>query len=113
MQTLRTCVISRKILEQKDLIQVFISPIWEIKINKSWISWKKWRSIYLQNDKKIIEQFLKRPINFFNNFIKRKVVKGEFESLKNRLLVIQRETECSEESRSWDYDLRNIKKNNF
>ena len=85
MKIIRTCIISREKLNQKDLIQIYIDFSWEININKSWISWKKWRSVYLKNDKKIIEQFLKRPINFFKNFIKKDVKKENFDKIKNYL----------------------------
>jgi len=91
MQNTRTCIISRKKLEKSELFQIkFNSKLnnWNWKFIFWWSENKNiwWRSIYIQNDKKIIEQFLKRPKNFLENFLKRKISWEKFLEMKEEIL---------------------------
>lgn len=81
----RTCLITRQKLNKSELFQIKFSPKWEFIFWKSEEKNIWWRSIYIQNDKKIFEQFLKRPKNFLENFFKRKISGENFLELKNIL----------------------------
>ena len=81
----RTCLITREKLNKSELFQIKFSKNWEFILWKSEEKNIWWRSIYLKNSEKIFEQFLKRPKNFLENFLKRKISEEKFLELKKFL----------------------------
>ena len=84
-QQIRTCIISRNKDQNTNLVQIRVHPSWKIILCENWESWKKWRSIYLTKSKKTINEFSKRGIKFFSNFIKRKIEKDKYNELISKL----------------------------
>lgn len=94
MQNTRTCLITRKKLEKSQLFQIkFNSKLdnWNWEFIFWWSENKNisWRSIYIQNDKKIFEQFLKKPKKFLENFLKRKISEEKFLKMKEKILEMK------------------------
>ncbi|MCD5383011.1 DUF448 domain-containing protein [Candidatus Gracilibacteria bacterium] len=85
MQNPRTCIISREKLQKEQLFQIKFSPKGEFILGKSQEKNIGGKSIYLKNDKKIFEQFVKRPKRFLENFLKRKILDEKFLELKDNI----------------------------
>lgn len=78
---IRTCIISRDKWNKKEMIQITYHPSWNLIVNFDWWKSIKWRSIYLKNNTKNIEELKKRGIWFLNQKLKRIVKKETFDEI--------------------------------